>query len=105
VGSVVTGLLIGPSIQFWLRRTRVAAIEVSTATGNRLVRATAITTVGCMVVVIAHEPSSLYLGEGFVLVERDLALEFDDVFSAQSLLNRYASEPCFVAEDLAQHAA
>jgi len=32
VGSVVTGLLIGPSIQFWLRRTRVAAIEVSTAT-------------------------------------------------------------------------
>ena len=32
VGSVVTGLLIGPSIQFWLRHTRVAAIEVSTAT-------------------------------------------------------------------------
>ncbi len=68
-------------------------------------RVHAITTVDDMVVVIAHELSSLYLGEGFVLVERDHALEFDDVFSAQSFLARHASEPCFVAEDLAQSAA
>lgn len=58
-----------------------------------------------MVVVIAHELSSRYLGEGFVLVERDHALEFADVVSAQSLIDRYASEPCFVAEDVAQTAA
>lgn len=58
-----------------------------------------------MVVVVAHEPSSRYLGEGFVLVERAHAIEFDDVFSAQSFLDRYASEPCFALEDLAQSAA
>ena len=68
-------------------------------------RASALTTVDGMVVLIAHEPSSLYLGEGFVLVERARAIEFDDVFSAQSFLDRYASEPSFVAEDLAQSAA
>jgi hypothetical protein len=58
-----------------------------------------------MVVVVAHEPSSLFLGEGFALVDRAHALEFDDVFSAQRLLDRHASEPCFVAEDVAQTAA
>ena len=58
-----------------------------------------------MVVVVAHEPSSLYLGEGLVLVDRAHALEFDDVSAAQSLLDRHASEPCFVAQDIAQTAA
>ena len=58
-----------------------------------------------MVVVVAHEPSSLFLGEGFVLVERAHALQFDDVFTAQTFLDRHASEPCFVAEDVAQTAA
>jgi hypothetical protein len=58
-----------------------------------------------MVVVVAHEPSSLFLGEGFVLVDRAHALEFEDVLAAQSFLDRYASEPCFVAEDVAQTAA
>jgi hypothetical protein len=58
-----------------------------------------------MVVVVAHEPSSLFLGEGFVLVDRAHALEFESVFAAQALLDRYASEPSFVAEDVAQTAA
>jgi hypothetical protein len=58
-----------------------------------------------MVVVVAHEPSARYLGEGFVLVDRAHAIEFENVFSAQAFLDRYASEPCFVAEDLAQSAA
>jgi hypothetical protein len=58
-----------------------------------------------MVVVVLHEPSSLFLGEGFALVDRAHALEFEDVFSAQQLLERHASEPCFVADDVAQTAA
>jgi hypothetical protein len=59
-----------------------------------------------MVVVVAHEPSSLYLGEGFALVDRAHALEFESVGVAQTLLDRHASEPCFVvAEDVAQTAA
>jgi hypothetical protein len=58
-----------------------------------------------MVVVVAHEPSSLFLGEGFVLVDRAHALEFENVCAAQSFLDRHASEPCFVAEDVAQTAA
>jgi hypothetical protein len=65
----------------------------------------AVTTVGGMVVVVAHEPSSWYLGEGFVLVDRAHALEFHDVRTAQTFLDRHASEPCFVAEDVAQSAA
>jgi hypothetical protein len=71
----------------------------------RLVRERALTTVGDMVVVVVHEPSSLFLGEGFVLVERAHALEFEDVRAAQTVLDRHASEPCFVAEDVAQTAA
>jgi hypothetical protein len=58
-----------------------------------------------MVVVVAHEPSSLFLGQGFVLVDRDVALEFEDVSSAQRLLARHASEPSFVIEAVAQSAA
>jgi hypothetical protein len=58
-----------------------------------------------MVVVVAHEPSSRYLGEGFVLVDRAHAIEFKDVFSAQAFLDRYASEPSFAPEDVAQTAA
>jgi hypothetical protein len=58
-----------------------------------------------MVVVVVNEQSSLYLGEGFVLVDRAHAIEFEDVLSAQTFLDRYASEPCFVPEDLAQTAA
>jgi hypothetical protein len=58
-----------------------------------------------MVVVVAHEPSSLFLGEGFFLVDRANALEFEDVRTAQVFLDRHASEPCFVAEDVAQNAA
>jgi hypothetical protein len=33
------------------------------------------------------------------------ALEFEDVVSAQVFLDRHASEPCFVTEDVAQTAA
>ena len=51
-----------------------------------------------MVVVVAHEPSSLYLGEGFTLVERADAIEFENARCAQVVLDRYASEPCFVTE-------
>jgi hypothetical protein len=58
-----------------------------------------------MIVVVAHEPSSLFLGEGFLLVDRAYALEFEDVRTAQRVLDRHASEPCFVAEDVAQNAA
>jgi hypothetical protein len=58
-----------------------------------------------MVVVVAHEPSSRFLGEGFVLVDRADALEFESVFAAQQFLDRYASEPVYVAADLAQSAA
>jgi hypothetical protein len=64
-----------------------------------------LTTVGGMVVVVGHEPSALFLGEGFVLVDRANALEFEDVRTAQVFLDRYASEPCFVAGDVAQSAA
>jgi hypothetical protein len=53
-----------------------------------------------MAVVVAHEPSSLYLGEGFTLVDRAAAIEFDSAQAAQSLLDRYASEPSFVTESL-----
>jgi hypothetical protein len=58
-----------------------------------------------MVVVVAHEPSSRFLGEGFVLVDRAHALEFDDAVTAQRFLDRHASEPCFVTDDVAQTAA
>lgn len=51
-----------------------------------------------MVVVVAHEPSSLYLGEGLALVARADAIEFEDADVARLFLDRYASEPCFVTE-------
>jgi hypothetical protein len=51
-----------------------------------------------MVVVVAHEPSSLYLGEGFALVERAHAIEFEDERAVLALLERHASEPCFATE-------
>ena len=51
-----------------------------------------------MVAVVAHEPSSLYLGEGFALVARADAVEFEDAEVARRFLDRYASEPCFVTE-------
>jgi hypothetical protein len=58
-----------------------------------------------MVVVVVHEPSSLFLGQGFVLVGRADALEFDTVQSAANFLARYASEPCYEVADLADVAA
>jgi hypothetical protein len=58
-----------------------------------------------MVVVVSHEPSSLFLGEGFVLVERASALEFDDDVTAETFLARHASEPGFITEAVAQSAA
>ena len=58
-----------------------------------------------MVVVVAHEPSSLYLGEGFTLVERADALEFENARAAHALLDRHASEPCFVTEATAARPA
>lgn len=51
-----------------------------------------------MVVVVAHEPSALYLGEGFTLVARTDAIEFENARVAQALLERHASEPVFVTE-------
>lgn len=53
-----------------------------------------------MVVVIAHEPSDLFLGTGLVLVDRSNALEFEDVQTASAFLARYASEPCYAIEDI-----
>ena len=53
-----------------------------------------------MVVVIAHEPSASFLGEGFVLVDRANALVFDDAQTAASILARFASEPCYSIEEL-----
>ena len=58
-----------------------------------------------MVVVVAHEPSSQYLGEGFTLVERAHAIEFESVSEAHALLERCASEPCFVTEAVAAQPA
>jgi hypothetical protein len=54
-----------------------------------------------MAVIVAHEPSSLYLGEGFALVERADAIEFESAQMAQSLLDRHASEPSYVTVSLA----
>ena len=51
-----------------------------------------------MVAVVAHELSSQYLGEGFVLVARDDAIEFESVAAAQELVERFAPEPAFVVE-------
>ena len=58
-----------------------------------------------MVVVVAHEPSSRYLGEGFTLVERAHAIEFESASEAQAVLERFASEPCFVPEAVAAQPA
>jgi len=58
-----------------------------------------------MVVVVAHEPSAQYLGEGFTLVERADAIEFESANEAHALLERFASEPCFVTEHAAAPAA
>ena len=58
-----------------------------------------------MVVVVAHEPSSLFLGEGFTLVERADAIEFEDALVARTILERFASEPCFVTEAAAAQPA
>jgi hypothetical protein len=58
-----------------------------------------------MVVVVTHEPSSQYLGEGFALVERAHAIEFESAGEAHALLERFASEPCFVTEAVAASAA
>ena len=58
-----------------------------------------------MVVVVAHEPSSLYLGQGFTLVERADAIEFENARAAVALLERFASEPCYVAELVANSSA
>ena len=62
-------------------------------------------TVERMVVVVAHEPSALYLGEGFALVERADAIEFESAGEACALLERHASEPCFVTEAVAEQPA
>jgi hypothetical protein len=53
-----------------------------------------------MVVVAAHEPSALFLGQGFVLVDLAHALEFEDEQIAAAFLERYASEPCYTAAEL-----
>ena len=58
-----------------------------------------------MVVVVVHEPSSLYLGEGFALVERADAITFEDACVAQTILERHASEPGFVSEQVAAQPA
>jgi hypothetical protein len=58
-----------------------------------------------MVVVVAHEPSSQYLGEGFTLVVRAHAIEFESAGEARALLERLASEPCFVPEVVAAQPA
>ena len=53
-----------------------------------------------MVVVIAHEPSASFLGEGFVLVDRANALVFENETTAAALLARHGSEPCYAIEEL-----
>lgn len=58
-----------------------------------------VTTFGRMAVIVAHEPSSLYLGEGFTLVERAHAIEFESANAAQTVLDRHAPERAsFVTE-------
>ena len=53
-----------------------------------------------------HEPSEMFLGQGFVLVERADALEFESVDAARRLLELHASEPSYVTHDVrAQFAA
>ena len=52
-----------------------------------------------MAVFILHEPSERFLGPGLRLVAIEDALAFDDHSAAQQLLDRHASEPCFVAVD------
>ena len=54
-----------------------------------------------MAVVILHEPSERFLGPGLGLVAAEHALAFEDVASAMQLLERHASEPCYVALDAA----
>ena len=58
-----------------------------------------------MVVVVAHEPSAQYLGEGFTLVARVDAIEFESASAAHAVLERFASEPCFVTEAVAAQPA
>ena len=57
------------------------------------------------IAVVAHEPSAQYLGEGFTLVERADAIEFESAGEARAMLERHASEPCFVTEAVAASAA
>ena len=58
-----------------------------------------------MVVVVAHEPSSQYLGEGLALVARADAIEFENTATAQRFLELHASEPCYVTEHAAAQPA
>jgi len=53
-----------------------------------------------MVVVVAHEPSSLFLGRGLSLVDLSDALEFESEIAATEFLARYASEPCYTVAEL-----
>jgi hypothetical protein len=46
-------------------------------------------------VVVFHEPTSKFLGAGLVLRGRDEAVSFENVDTAERLLARHASEPCF----------
>lgn len=48
---------------------------------------------------IVHEPTSLYVGPGFVLGARADAVAFEDEDTAARLLARHASEPCFSVVD------
>jgi len=58
-------------------------------------------------VLLKHEPTSAYLGVGFVLTDRADALVLDDASTAAALLARHASLPGFVvvAADLDDEAA
>lgn len=59
-------------------------------------------TVTSMVSVVVHEQSALFLGRGFVLVDRRRALEFEDAAAAQTFLDRHACEPGFAALPVAR---
>ena len=47
-------------------------------------------------VLLKHEPTSAYLGAGFVLTDRAGALVLDDARTAAALVARHASVPGFV---------
>ena len=58
-------------------------------------------------VLLKHEPTSAYLGAGFVLTDRAGALVLDDASAAAALLARHAPVPGFVvvAADVDDEAA